>query len=661
MVNEQKHINTPKSKTIQRILISIAILTVLIGQIFVYTVPVDSVNVIPPTFWVDIAGIALLIFSQIYRPPSFLETFSSRWKISKSTLKSTVWIPSSLIFSVLAVLTMLLFEEYKRTNYIPVMTFWLFAIACYLSAFFDRIPSVSECWGWLKRRRYELAWLGLAILLGAILRFYKLGDVPQVVNGDEGRLGMAALSTNTYPYVNPFALWENFGALYLQFIAVVLKIFGISPFALRLAATIGGVLAIPALYLFARQIAGARTALIAAFLLAFSHTHIHFSRTVAVAYIQGSWLIPLELYFLLSGLTKRSSWRAAVGGVLLTIHFMTYLDAQIITAMIAVYMLVAFLFLRSWFKPALRQALIFWGGFGITILPELVYIQQHPASFFNRLNQDGIFHSGWLERTLANGSQNTIQLLAERVSHAFLSLIYYPASDFYGSSVPMLSLISATLFLLGLGIAFLHTRSPRILLLNAYFWAGTLSVGMFAIPPSADTYRMLIVLPAAILLAAIGLNQGLEATGVGWVKMRKTYLFATSLVLTSLLVFNVWAYMQFTRLCLYGTDFPTRFASYLGNYLRNVDRETHTYLLSDINYIFGTHLSVYFLNGKGENYFVSNIPSPVDELEVRPDEIIIASPDRIDELRAWADSHPGGTLQYQYDCGERILLTYQIP
>jgi len=655
MVNEQKHVNIPNKKNVQRLFTSIAILMILIGQIFVYVTPLDSLNPFPPALWIDIAGILLLILSQIQR----LSSRFPHWQISNSAL----WVLGSLIFSWLAVLTMLLFEEYKRTNYIPVTTFWLFAIFCYLSAFFDEVPSLSKCLAWLKRRRYELAWLGLAILLGAILRFYKLGEIPQVVNGDEGRVGMTALSTNNFAYVNPFSLWENFGALYLQSIGFVLKIFGISPFALRLPAAVGGVLAIPALYLFSRQISGrGRIALIAAFLLAISHTHIHFSRTVAVAYIQGNWLIPLELYFLLTSLTKRSSWRAATGGILLTIHFITYLDAQIITAMIAAYMLIASVFLRSWFKPALRQAAVFWGGFGITILPEIFYVQLYPDSFFNRLNQDGIFHSGWLERTLASGHENTVQLLAERVAHAFLSLIYYPATDFYGSSVPMLSLISATLFLLGLSIAFLQTRSPRMLLLNGYFWAGTLSIGIFAIPPSADTYRMLIVLPAALLLAAIGLNHGLDATGVGWVSMRKTYLFTTTLILTGLLVFNVWAYfLQFAGLCLYGTDYPTRFASYLGNYLRTVDRKTQTYLLSDINYIFGTHLSVYFLSGKGDNYFVSNISDSVDVLEVRPDEIIIANPDRIDELRAWADNHPGGKLQYQYDCGERILLTYQFP
>jgi hypothetical protein len=224
----------------------------------------------------------------------------------------------------------------------------------------------------------------------------------------------------------------------------------------------------------------------------------------------------------------------------------------------------------------------------------------------------------------------------------------------------MLSMFSAMLFLLGLAVALLQVRSPQMLLLNGYFWAGTFSVGMFAIPPSADTYRMLIVLPAAFLLAAIGLDHGLKSLGAGWPQMRKVYVSVTALILFSLFIFNVWAYyFQFAGRCQYGTDdAPTRFASFLGNYARTLNKEDKTYLLRDDTYFYGSHESVNFLSNR---HVITNVPESVDTLQVNQDETIIASPNRIEELRIWADSHPGGELHYEYDCDQTILLAYQFP
>jgi hypothetical protein len=654
-MNEQKP-EDMIDKKMRGIFTFVAILLIMIGQIFVYTSPVQEDVLFPPAIWISVAGIVLFIVTYLYRPTQSVQNLFARFQFSRTAL----WITTALVLSLLAVLTMILFEKQQRTNFIPVLTFWLFAAVCYIAGFSKDTPTVSQGWAWLKQHRYELLGIGLVTLLAFGLRFYKLGEIPKVVNGDEGRLGVAALSTNVLPFANPFALWENFGAFYLQAVNFSLYLFGISSFSLRLAAAIGGTLAIPALYLLARQIGGRRIAFIAAFLLAVSHTHTHFSRTVAVAYIQGTWLIPLELYFLLSSLMKRSSRRAAIGGVLLAIHYSVYLDSQIITGLILIYMVIAFIFLRSWFKPALRQAAVFWGGFAIVLLPELIYIQAHPDIFLDRMRANGIVQSGWLAQTMTNTGQSEIQVLGGRVIHAFLSLIYYPSFDFYGSPIPMLSLLGAVLFLFGMAVALLQTRSPRMLLLNGYFWAGTFSIGMFAIPPSADTYRMLIVLPAAFLMAAIGLDYGLKSLGVGWPQMRKVYTTATALILFSLLIFNVWAYyFQFAGRCQYGTDdAPTRFASFLGNYARTINKESETFFLRDDTYFYGSHQSVEFLSN---HRLITNVSEAVDTLQARPNETIIASPNRIAELRTWADSHPGGELHYEYDCDQTILIAYQFP
>lgn len=652
----------------RRIFSGLAILLVFVGEVIVFTSPVfekvewSLTDPILRTGAIWIAGILLFIWSQDFEPPGFMRTWLSHPGFSGPM----PWVIYAFVFSVLTVVSMILFEgkvlrePSGRLNFIPVLALWILGGICYFVGFAKDELSTVQWREWIKKYGREVLGIGLITILAFCLRFYKLGEIPKVVNGDEGRVAIAALSTNIYPYVNPFALWENFGALYLQAINLLLSIFGSSSFSLRLIAAIGGTIAIPSVYLLARQISGPRVGMMAAALIAMAHTQIHFSRTIAVAYIQGTWLIPLELYFLLSGLTKRSSWRAALAGLLLAIHFEVYLDSQIIAAMILIYMVLSMIFLRSWLKPALRQVAIFWGGFVLMLLPELVFIWQHPNEFFQRINKDGIIQSGWLARTMQETGSNALQIFGQRIAHTFLSLIYYPAFDFYGSPAPALSLITALFFLVGLGLLLWKTERPEYLLLNGYFWGGTFAVALFSIPPSADTYRMLIVLPAALIMAAVGLDYMLEIMGAGWGTARVRYIGLSTILLVSILAYNAWTYYgDFAGRCLYGTDDgPTRFASFLGNYAEKIDGDSEIFLLSDKIYYYGSHQSVDFLSHRR---IITNVAEPADSLPIKPGMTVIANPNRVQELRDWANLHLGGKLHSEYDCQNLILFAYQLP
>lgn len=224
-------------------------------------------------------------------------------------------------FSALAAGAMASFMLFTRVNYIPVVTIWVLGAGAYVYAFLEAPFDPKVFFEWIRKNRVEIFTVAVVVLFAAAVRFYQLGALPRVLDGDEGSVGLSARQTVQGPLANPFALWENFGALYLQAINISLKLFGVNAFGLRLLPAIGGVLAIPSLYLLARWIGGRRIALIAVLILAFSHSHIHFSRIASVAYIQGTWLIPLELYFLISGLEKRQSWRTAISGIILAVLF----------------------------------------------------------------------------------------------------------------------------------------------------------------------------------------------------------------------------------------------------------------------------------------------------------------------------------------------------
>jgi hypothetical protein len=474
----------------------LALVLAVVGQVWLYS----SLAGLWPGLILSIMALVLFVAGSVYPPPGWIIALVTRLSLSYEA----VMVGAAVALAILATVVDVAWVQLNRTNYVPVLILWAGSALAYVAAFVRSRFRWEDARTWLRVHRSELIGIGLITLAAASLRFYQLGSIPRVIDGDEGRVSQYALATGQNPLANPFVLVENLGGLYLQSIGFSLYALGQTPFALRLLPAIGGTLAVPALYLLGRQLFGIRVAFFAALLLALAHAHIHFSRTVAVAYIHGTWLVPLELYFFMSGLRQRSPIRLALGGLILGLHFNIYLTAQVVAALLLVYLLVAAWFCRPLIQQAARLVWIFWLGALLMALPMLVYVWRNPEEFFARLNAEGTFQSGWLANTMAETGQGAVPILFERVMHAFLSLNYYPAVDFYGSRIPLLDLATSTLFVLGLGYALWRTRDAHYLLLNGYFWSMTLAIGLFSIPPSADSYRMLAALPAAILLATAG-------------------------------------------------------------------------------------------------------------------------------------------------------------
>lgn len=653
MVDQQPE-QTGDVKKIRRFVAFVGVFLLLLSQFLVFAHPIVEGVLLPPYLGYAIGGVVIMILSQFIPSNAFWIQLSS-----KHVFRDRVfWIFVAVLLAIVTVIALNAFMVFRRLNFIPLVTIWLLGGACYVYAFANFSLDFVKVKEWFRVNRVEIFTVFGVIILAAVLRFYMLGRLPRVLDGDEGSVGNFARATVDGVLINPFALWENFGALYLQLINISMRVFGYDAFGLRLLPAIGGVLAVPAVYLFARWVGGKRIALISAVMIAISHSHLHFSRISSVAYIQDAWLIPLELYFLISGLEKRQSWRTALSGVLLAIHYSVYLTSQIITGLVLIYMLILFIFYRSWFLQRLSQAFAFWGGFLLSILPSALYAYYNPNEFMNRLGSSGTFQTGYLENTMLATGQSAFEVLVGRVAHAFLSLFYYPALDFYGSPSPMMSMISGVMLLAGLGIILWQIRNPAYLLLNGYIWGSAVAIGVFATPPSADSYRMLMALPAAVIIAAIGIDKILEIIGLSWSTAKQAYTFAITVLLTSLLFFNLWTYYaEFASQCRFVADLAGRFATYLGVQLQEIDNENRVYLLSDDYYFHGSHSSTLFLSLRP----VINFNDPIDTLEAVSGETIIAPPSRIEELEAWARQYPGGDLHYEYDCATTILLSYQVP
>lgn len=530
---------------------------------------------------------------------------------------------------------------------------------------------------WWQQYYREVIIVGSMTIIAAVLRFYQLDSLPSMINGDEGWTGMVALGRfplAPFIYANPFSFAEGFGRPYLDVFAWAINLWGQNKFGLRFIPALGGTLAIPAIYLFTRRLfnKNKRHATVAALLLVFSHTHIHFSRTSAIGYQQSNWLAPLELYCFLKGLEERNRRWMVMGGLLLGLHFNVYFSAQVLIPLTVVFLVMATLIHpprtpengQVIFHPPLppiRENLKnlpwFLGSILVMAFPALVWIINHTADFSARWSKEGTIQSGWLaDQAISRGVPIPL-ILFERFVHVFQSIFILPFQDFYWAPAPVLDLVTAVLFILGVFLALRRTRDPKILLLNGWFWSGVVAISVFAIPPGSDSYRLFMVLPAMCVMAALGWAH-ITSLAERLAHIERRTVIAWSVVLVMLVAaLNLKIYfVDFGRSCLYGgQDFSTRRASLLGDYLRSQPTFDHVFLLND-NFAAGIFPSLDYLSGSVP---ITNLAAPFTPPDVRGSLLFVIVPSREYEQSAVAQFAPDGRLTRVTECGALMFMAYQ--
>jgi len=162
------------------------------------------------------------------------------------------------------------------------------------------------------------------LILAAVLRLYKLSSFPAGLNADEAALGYNAYSLlltgkDEHGHILPVNL-ESFGdfkpAGYSYLLVPVVKVFGLTEFAVRLPSALFGVFAVFLIYLLVRELITDNCALITASLLAVSPWHLHFSR--------GAWEVNVSTTLLLLGVLFFVKWlksKKVLSLALCTLHF----------------------------------------------------------------------------------------------------------------------------------------------------------------------------------------------------------------------------------------------------------------------------------------------------------------------------------------------------
>lgn len=186
--------------------------------------------------------------------------------------------------------------------------------------------------------------LCVIILIAAVLRLYRLADVPPGVNRDEASIGVTASSLmqtgrDEYGRFLPLS-FESFGdwklPLYIYTTIPFVKIFGLSELAVRLPSALAGIASVAALYYLAQMLfASESIGLLAAFSLALMPWHIHISRVESEAIVAVFFTITGAVCFLRA--LKQKSLRSLIyAAVLFALTYYTYHGNHVFTTLLLV-------------------------------------------------------------------------------------------------------------------------------------------------------------------------------------------------------------------------------------------------------------------------------------------------------------------------------------
>lgn len=237
-------------------------------------------------------------------------------------------------------------------------------------------------WGW--------AFLLLAIVTAAGLRFWQLGDAPPGLYGDEAYNGLDALGVLDGQHALFFTTNNGREPAYIYLTSLAISLLGATPVAVRVGAAVVGTLTTWFVFQLARSWFDERVGLLAAWLWAVTLWPVHLSR-IGLRTILLAPCLALTLW--LGTLAyRRQRWGLwFLAGLVYGLSFYTYLAVRFTPLFI-----VPVLVFVGW-HPARRSRLrpgLLYGILGliIALLPFAFLVMQEPALFFGRTGQVSILN-----------------------------------------------------------------------------------------------------------------------------------------------------------------------------------------------------------------------------------------------------------------------------
>lgn len=414
--------------------------------------------------------------------------------------------------------------------------------------------------------RRTILLLSFIVFLGAVLRLYNLGSIPNSLNWDEVSWGYNAYSILTtgkdeYGQILPlsFRAFNDFKQpVYVYSATIPIELFGLTPFAVRLPSALFGILTIPALYFLARNIFHSHEkkewiALLAALSFALSPWSIQFSRVafeanVALFFtVMGSGLFVFgaqkkNIYILLLALTVLSissfTYHSAkiftplLTATLFIVYFRYFLSTKKTFVVLAIfYLLLNSIWIFDMRTTARGRSVIFTSNQTELLSPTLKYQLEDEGALvpINKFlyNRRVIYAKKYVQNYISNFDPNYLFVTGDNARH------HAP-----GMGVLYLALLPV-IFVGFLNLVKAREREKWIVF--AWIVLAPLAASLAIDSPNAS--RSLVALPPWDILAGLGLSAIFVA-----LRKRKVVLLLVFLVLLGNVIYYLGQYFLLTNI-----------------------------------------------------------------------------------------------------------------
>ncbi len=200
-----------------------------------------------------LTGIMFIVFGFLLHNRDFVHLIDLNVVTHRTSQVITMlWIYGGLLF-VFAAYSILLARKGKSLtkNFIQLLTDSVNQINSFLRNTFSRKPDL-----------FNIIWLILVLVAGAFIRLFFANDTIRL---DESSTIVNAVIGPFYKTVVYFS--TNNHLLHTQFVQLTTKLFGLSPFSVRIPALTAGILTLPLVYIATRRIIGSTNGLFATIML----------------------------------------------------------------------------------------------------------------------------------------------------------------------------------------------------------------------------------------------------------------------------------------------------------------------------------------------------------------------------------------------------------
>jgi len=261
---------------------------------------------------------------------------------------------------------------------------WIAGIALLLcSAFLGGALSLPRWPAW------EIALLAILFFVALLSRVWNLKNFPNNIYPDEIMTGTVATQSYVSPITLPpsvfSTLWSGIDlpALWFWFVAIFLKLGGVSLAMLRLPAALFGTATVVPLYALLRGTWGRYAAIAGSIIMAFSASNVHYSR-LALNNIVTQFFWATCFFFLLRALRSRRPSDWALAGLSAGLSEYFYYGTRLLPLILAVFMV--FLLVVHWKQARYLVSgfLMLAGGYFVGFGPLLVHFIRNPNLYLGR-------------------------------------------------------------------------------------------------------------------------------------------------------------------------------------------------------------------------------------------------------------------------------------